>query len=135
MQSIFDDNLVDSAVFESVVIPDKTQYRIFFLKMVQVKITQRCYLCYERKNFEFAELRGIKPSQLIPLLKKVMCWFYMVDLMVMLRQEKGDDFDGTKISGRYRSPDLTFGDPGIRKHMQRVILNYEPEAQLTQICL
>ena len=31
---------------------------------------------------------------------------------------------------RYRSPDLTFNDPGIRKHMQRVILNYKPEAAI-----
>ena len=46
------------------------------------------------------------------------------------RQEKGNDFDGTAINGKYRSPDLTFGDPGIRKHMQRVILNYAPEAAI-----
>ena len=36
----------------------------------------------------------------------------------------------TVILGRYRSPDLTFNDPGIRKHMQRVILNYKPEAAI-----
>ena len=46
------------------------------------------------------------------------------------RQESGNTFDGTTISGRYRSPDLTFNDPGIRKHMQRVIVNYEPEAAI-----
>ena len=47
------------------------------------------------------------------------------------RQEKGNDFDGTAINGKYRSPDLTFGDPGVRKHMQRVILNYAPEAAIS----
>ena len=31
VQSIFDKNIKDSTVFDSVVIPDKTQYRIFFL--------------------------------------------------------------------------------------------------------
>ena len=46
------------------------------------------------------------------------------------RQEKGDDFNGTTILGKYRSPDLTFGDAGIRKHMQRVILNYKPEGSI-----
>ena len=29
------------------------------------------------------------------------------------------------ISSFYRSPDLALGDPGIRKSMQRVLLNYE----------
>jgi len=46
------------------------------------------------------------------------------------RQESGNDFDGTSINGRYRSPDLTLNDPGIRKHMQRVVVNYAPESSI-----
>ena len=46
------------------------------------------------------------------------------------RQESGDDFDGTAINGRYRSPDISMNDPGIRKYMQRVILNYAPESSI-----
>ncbi len=48
----------------------------------------------------------------------------------MYRQESGNDFDGTSILGKYRGPDLTFGDAGIRKHMQRVIVNYAPESSI-----
>ena len=47
------------------------------------------------------------------------------------RQEKGDTFDGTPVLGKYRSSDLSFGDTGIRKHMQRVIVNYKPESAIT----
>ena len=55
----------------------------------------------------------------------------MVGLMAMyIDKKKGNDFDGELISGRYRSPDLTFGDPGIRKHMQRVLINYKPESAI-----
>ena len=46
------------------------------------------------------------------------------------RQEKGNTFDGVTILGRYRSPDLSFGDSGVRKHMQRVIINYKPESSI-----
>jgi hypothetical protein len=46
------------------------------------------------------------------------------------RQEQGSTFDGVNIAGKYRSPDLTFDDPGIRKHMQRVIISYKPEAAI-----
>ena len=46
------------------------------------------------------------------------------------RQESGNDFDGTAILGKYRGPDLTFGDAGIRKHMQRVIVNFAPESTI-----
>ena len=132
VQSIFDDNLVDSAIFESVVIPDKTQYRIFFSKDGTGEDNTKGVICVMKgKNFEFAELKGIKPSSTDTFVEEgnVLVLHGGFDGYVY-RQEKGDDFDGTKISGRYRSPDLTFGDPGIRKHMQRVILNYEPEAAI-----
>ena len=132
VQSIFDENLVDAALFESVVIPDKTQYRIFFSKDGQGEDNTRGVICVMKgQNFEFAELRGIKPSATDTFVEAG-------DVLVLHggydgyihRQEKGNDFDGTKVSGRYRSPDLTFGDPGIRKHMQRVIVNYKPESAI-----
>ena len=132
VQSIFDENLVDAALFESVVIPDKTQYRIFFAKDEQGEDNTRGVICVMKgQNFEFAELRGIKPSATDTFVEAG-------DVLVLHggydgyihRQEKGNDFDGTKVSGRYRSPDLTFGDPGIRKHMQRVIVNYKPESAI-----
>ena len=44
----------------------------------------------------------------------------------MYRQEQGNTFDGTSIIGRYRSPDMTMGDAGLRKNFQRVIINYAP---------
>ena len=46
------------------------------------------------------------------------------------RQDQGDTFDGTLIQAKYRSPDLTFGDPGVRKHMQRANINYAPESTI-----
>ena len=132
VQSVFDDNLVDSALFESVVIPDKTQYRIFFAKDGTNEDNTRGVICVMKgQNFEFAELRGIKPSSTDTFVEEgnVLVLHGGFDGYIY-RQEKGNDFDGTRVSGRYRSPDLTFGDPGIRKYMQRVILNYEPEAAI-----
>jgi len=43
------------------------------------------------------------------------------------RDDQGDTFDGTNIIGRYRSPDITMGDAGIRKAFQRTIIQYSPE--------
>ena len=133
VQSIFDENLVDSSLFESIVIPDKTQYRIFFSKDGKGENTTRGVICVMKGQiFEFSELRGIKPSSTDTFVEAG-------DVLVLhggydgyiYRQEKGNDFNGTTISGRYRSPDLTFGDPGIRKHMQRVLVNYKPESAIS----
>ena len=133
VQSLFDENITDSSLFESVVIPDKTQYRIFFTKdTVSAKRTKGVICVMKGDGFEFSESLGIKPS----------CSDTHVeagDVIVIHggfdgyvhRQEKGNTFDGTAILGRYRSPDLNFGDVGVRKTMHRVILNYKPEANIS----
>ena len=132
VQSLFDENIADSALFDSVVVADKTQYRIFFTKEGRTESATKGIICVKRDNkYEFSEIRGIKPSatdtQITTGDVKV---FHGGFNGYIYRQELGNDFDGTIIFGKYRSPDLTFQDPGIRKHMQRVIVNYKPEAAI-----
>jgi len=132
IQSIFDENIKDAASFDSVVIPDKTQYRIFFNKDGQSESLSRGAICVLKKEaFEFSTLLGLQTT----------CTDSFVeagDVIVLhgdgsgfiQRQEVGSTFDGTIIAGKYRSPDMAFGDPGIRKHMQKVIINYKPEGSI-----
>ena len=132
VQSIFDANIRDSAKFESVVIADKTQYRIFFTKDGQAEGITRGVTCVMKaEGYEFSEIRGIKPTATDTFVSAG-------DVLVLhgdnngfiQRQEKGNTFDGTPVLGKYRSSDLSFGDTGIRKHMQRVIINYKPESAI-----
>ena len=133
IQSLIDDNIKNADLFNSIVIPDKTQYRLFFNKSSLTEENTIGVICVLKgQNFEFAKLKGIKPSSTDSIVESgdVVAIHGGFDGYVY-RQEKGNDFDGTAINGKYRSPDLTFGDPGIRKHMQRVILNYAPEAAIS----
>ena len=132
VQSLFDANIRDSALFESVVIADKTQYRIFFTKDGQAQGITRGVTCVMKADgYEFSEIRGIKPTATDTFVSAG-------DVLVLhgdnngyiQRQERGNTFDGTPILGKYRSSDLAFGDTGIRKHMQRVIINYKPESAI-----
>ena len=132
VQSLFDKNIRDSSLFESVVIPDKTQYRIFFTKDTVADNLTRGIVCVMRgDNYEFSEILGIRPSCTDTFIDAgdVTVLHGSFDGFVH-RQEKGNTFNETVIFGRYRSPDLNFGDSGIRKHMQRVILNFKPEAAI-----
>ena len=132
VQSLFDKNIKDSSLFESVVIPDKTQYRIFFTKDTVSDSLTRGVICVMRGDrFEFSETLGIRPSATDTFVETgdVIVLHGSFDGFVH-RQEKGNTFNETVIFGRYRSPDLSFGDSGIRKHMQRVILNFKPEASI-----
>jgi hypothetical protein len=133
IQSLIDDNIKNADLFNSIVIPDKTQYRLFFNKTGLTEENTIGVICVLKgQQFEFAKLKGIKPSSTDSIVESgdVVAIHGGFDGYVY-RQEKGNDFDGTAINGKYRSPDLTFGDPGIRKHMQRVILNYAPEAAIS----
>ncbi len=133
VQSIFNENISSASEFDSIVIPDKTQYRIFFTKSGTVDNQTKGIICSLRgQKFEFAEIRGIKPASTDHFVDDG-------DVIVLhggysdgfiYRQEVGSTFNGVNIAGKYRSPDLTFNDPGIRKHMQRVVINYKPEAAI-----
>ena len=123
-------DLSDVDEFESVVIPNKTQYRIFFSNSNTTRGNTTGVICVRKgERYEFADLRGIRPS----------CTDFIVDdgdsIILhgdfdgyVYQQEEGNDFDGNVITGKYRSPDLSMGDAGIRKTFQRVIINYAPEA-------
>ena len=126
-------NLSSASSLTSVVIPDKTQYRIFFTKDSTLENATEGVICVLKgQTFEFAELRGIKPASTDTFVSAgdVHNNTWCILVVMYIRQESGNDFDGTAILGKYRSPDLTFGDAGIRKHMQRVIVNYKPESTI-----
>ena len=133
VQSIFNDNIASASEFDSVVITDKTQYRIFFTKSNVGENQTKGVICVLKgQKFEFSEIQGIRPACTDSFVSEgnVIVLHGAYSTGYIYRQESGNTFDGTTILGRYRSPDLTFNDPGIRKHMQRVIVNYEPEAAI-----
>jgi hypothetical protein len=115
--------------FDAVVIPNKTQYRIIFNDASILPVTTTGVICVRKEEgYEFSTTKGLRTS----------CSdseVFQGDFFIIhgdydghvYRDEQGNTFDGTTIIGRYRSPDLTAGDPGIRKAFQRVIINYSPE--------
>ena len=132
VQRLFRENLDDADAFVSLVIPDKTQYRIFFSKATgTISATIGVIAVMKGQGFEFSTMKGIRPACADTVIEDG-------DVVVMhggfdgfvYRQEKGNTFDGTLINAKYRSPDLSMGDPGVRKHMQRVNINYAPESTI-----
>jgi len=137
VQSIFDDNILDSGSFESVIIPEKTQYRLFFSKSAGLETRTQGIICVLKQQengqqaYEFSEVKGIKPSCTDSFIEQgnILVLHGGFDGFIY-RQEEGNDFDGVAINAKYRSSDLTMNDPGIRKHMQRVIVNFKPESSI-----
>ena len=133
VQSVFNDNIANSSGFRSLVIPNKTQYRVFFTKSgVAQAITEGVTTSLRGQSFEFAELKGIRPTSTDTVTTATeTIVIHGGEGGYVYRQESGNDFDGSAIGGKYRSPDLSFGDPGVRKHMHRVLVSYKPEASIS----
>jgi hypothetical protein len=132
VQQLFRENLDDADAFVSLVIPDKTQYRIFFSKSTGTdSATIGVIAVMKGQAFEFSTMKGIRPACADTVIEdgNVIVLHGGFDGFVY-RQEKGNTFDGTLINAKYRSPDLSMGDPGVRKHMQRVNVNYAPESTI-----
>jgi len=133
VQSVFNDNIANASGFRSVVIPNKTQYRVFFTKSGVVQsATEGVTTSLRGQTFEFAQLKGIRPTSTDTVTTATeTIVIHGGDGGYVYRQESGNDFDGTAVSGKYRSPDLSFGDAGVRKHMHRVLVSYKPEASIS----
>ena len=115
--------------FESVVVPDKTQYRIFFVNTnSRSRASTKGVIAYRgAEGYTYSETLGIQPSCTDSLSEQGSVYVLHGGFDgYIYRQEQGSTFDGETIIGRYRSPDLTMGDAGIRKNFQRVIINYAP---------
>ena len=126
----------DISEFDSVIVPDKTQYRIFFCDTsgndARTKERTKGVICHRTaEGYEFSETLGIQPSCTDHINEDGVVYVIHGGYDgYVYQQEQGNTFDGTTIIGRYRSPDITMGDAGIRKQFQRTVINYAPEGNV-----
>src|SRR6056300_51365 len=123
----------------SLVIRDKSQYRIYYPTTAGSQASSKGIIGVLKTNpntgqigFEYSDMIGIKPactdSDFISNVETQVFGGYDGYIYKM---EVGNTFaNGAStdtIVATYRSPDMVLGDPGLRKYMQRVNLNYEGE--------
>jgi hypothetical protein len=127
----------------SMVIRNKSQYRIFYpTSDGQAENSSEGLISVIKNNpntgqlgFEYSKTQGIKvsscDSDFISGTETIISGGY--DGYVY-QQESGNVFtragSTATINAFFRTPDVTMGDPGIRKNMQRVIWNYENEGNV-----
>jgi hypothetical protein len=87
-------------------------------------------------GYEYADLKGLKvsscDSDYISNIETVVHGGYDG---YIYKQESGNVWtragSTANLDATYRSPDITMGDPGVRKNMQRVNLNWKPEGAVS----
>ena len=127
----------------SLVIGNKSQYRLFYPKTAGAEDSSRGLIAVIKSNpntqqmgFEYADIKGLKvsccDSDLISNTETTVHGGYDG---YIYKQDDGNVWtqaSGTQtIDSTFRSPDITMGDPGIRKNMQRINLNWKPEGEVS----
>ena len=123
----------------SLVIRDKSQYRLFYPVTAGLESSQKGLIAVIKVNpntqqmgYEYADLKGLKvsccDSDYISNVETVVSGGYDG---YIYKQESGNVWtragDTDNLNAIYRSPDITMGDPGVRKNMHRANLNWNPE--------
>ena len=118
----------------SVVIRGKSQYRLFYPTTGGLETSAKGLIGVLKSNpqgqlgWEYSDIRGLKPSCCVSgFVSGVETIIHGGFDGYVYKQESGNTFAGTAMTALYRSPDLTMGDAGIRKTMQRINVNYDPE--------
>ena len=129
----------------SLVIREKSQYRLFYPTTAGIESRTFGIIGTLKRNlegnigFQWADIKGIKPACTDSM------YFGTTEYIVhgdydgyVYRQEQADRFNGSTsdsttgdaIEANFKSPDIAIGDTGVRKSMQRILLNIEPEGEL-----
>ena len=124
------------------VIHNKSQYRVYFPATAGTEAESTGLISVIKRNvgtgefgWEFSDIKGVKPkiaaSGYIADVEKVVHGDY--DGGYVYLQENGDDFDGTAMACTYQTTDFNMQDIGVRKNMQRVIINYNPTGTVRDV--
>ena len=137
---------IDAITYHNVtalVIGKKSQYRLFYPADGGAEGSSKGLIAVIKSNpntqqmgFEYSEIKGLKvascDSDLISNEETTISGGYDG---YIYKQDSGNVWtraSGTSnLDSTFRSPDLTMGDPGIRKNMQRVNLNWKPEGEVS----
>jgi hypothetical protein len=127
----------------SLVIGSKSQYRLFYPTTDGGESTAKGLIAVIKTNpntqqmgFEYADIKGLKvsscDSDLVSNTETTVSGGYDG---YIYKQDDGNSWTQASTTGTieatFRSPDMTMGDPGIRKNMQRINLNWKPEGEVS----
>jgi len=132
IQPIINDiaNASDSLQFSSVVLRNKSQYRMFYSTVAESQFTAKGVIGTLRRNgFEWSETVGIAaPAITSGFDSSGVEKFYHGDRDgKIFNHNTGNSFNGTNIEAEYQSPDYDYGDLGTLKTLDYVKIAFTPE--------
>ena len=125
---------IDKFVISSVVIREKSQYRLFYTNTSVINAQQEGIIGTLRPNgFEWSETKGIEVTSIGAGFNNdgVEKYFHGDTDGFVLVHDSGDDFNGSNILARYSTPDYDYGDLGTLKTLHYVRVSCSAEGVVT----
>ena len=126
---------ITSYTLSSMVIRERSQYRLFYHASGQAKSGQKGIIGTFKFDengipaFEWSQIKGMEikccASDLNTLSQEVQ--FGSNETGYIYQLDTGNNFDTSNINARFQTPDMDYGDGGLRKSLYKVKANIEPE--------
>jgi len=126
---------ISSFTISSMVIRERSQYRLFYFQSGQASSAQKGIIGTFKFDangvpaFEWSETVGMEIKRCTSDLdinnKEVQ--FGSNETGFVYQLDTGNNFDGSNINAQFQTPDMDYGDNGLRKSLYAVKANIEPE--------
>ena len=126
---------ISSFTISSMVIRERSQYRLFYFQSGQAASSQKGIIGTFKFDangvpaFEWSETLGMEIKRCTSDLdinnKEVQ--FGSNESGYVYQLDTGNNFDGSNINAQFQTPDMDYGDNGLRKSLYAVKANIEPE--------
>ena len=123
-------NNINSYVISSVVLREKSQYRLFYTDTSVDANQQRGIIGTLRPNgFEWGETRGIEVTEIGSAFNQngVEKYYHGSTAGYVYNHDTGNNFDGSSILARYATPNYDYGDLGTLKTLHFVKVSASAE--------
>ena len=119
----------------SLVIRERSQYRLFYYQSGQAASGQKGiigtfkYSAEGIPAFEWSETRGLPVTVCTSNLNSsgTEVIFHADESGYIYQHDTGNSFDGSNVEAEFQTPDMDYGDNGLRKSLYKVKANIEPE--------
>ena len=128
-------NNISSFTISSMVIRERSQYRLFYFQSGQAASSQKGIIGTFKFDangvpaFEWSETVGMEIKRCTSDLdvNNEEVQFGSNETGFVYQLDTGNNFDGSNINAQFQTPDMDYGDNGLRKSLYAVKANIEPE--------
>ena len=136
-------NNLNNFTISSMVIRERSQYRLFYYQSGQAVSGQKGIIGTFKYNsegipaFEWSQTKGLPVKFCTSDVNNngTEVLHHTDETGYVYKHDTGNSFDGTNVVAEFQTPDMDYGDNGLRKSLYKVKTNIEPEGTQNDLLL